>query len=623
MKILGISGLFHDASAALIINGEIVSAAQEERFTRKKHDKDFPVNAIRHCLEIGGITLDQVDAIAFYEKPDLKFRRLFDSYVYYAPKGFIPFLKYMPAWVTDKFFFKQRVFSLLKDIQKTDLSKVKLLFPEHHLSHAASTFYPSTFEESAILTIDGVGEWATASICYGKGNSIKMLKELHFPHSLGFLYSSFTKFLGFKVNNGEYKVMGLAPYGMLNSERVNRYVELIKSNLVHIADDGSVWLNQDYFRYAVASEVINRPDWEKLFGVPQREQDSKLEQLHCDLALAVQLVTEEVVLKMAKEAKRLTGSDNICLSGGVALNCVANGKLMKAKIFKNMYIQPASGDSGGSLGAALAAHHIYYGKKRVVGERDTMKGAYLGPEYSEADIKKLIEKHNLVYDYVGDENELCNAVAEHIASGNVIGWFQGRMEFGPRALGNRSILGDPTNLEMQRRINLKIKFREGFRPFAPSVLEEECQEYFNIDCDSPYMLLVTDIQENHKRPLPDDYDRMQWRAKLDINRSDIQAITHVNFSARIQTVTPESNRRYYKLINAFKKITGYGMLVNTSFNVRGEPIVCTPEDAYNCFMQTHMDYLVLDKYVFAKEKNKRNENGVQNEVVLAQGDQKA
>ncbi len=609
MKILGISGLFHDSAAALLVDGEIIAAAQEERFTRKKHDEDFPILSIQYCLKEAGLTLDDLDAISFYEKPDLKFQRLFDSYIQYAPQGSLAFIKKMPIWIADKIFFKQRLHARLKKVGHFDPNKLTLLFPEHHLSHAASTYYPSTFEEAAILTIDGVGEWATASICHGKGSKIKIIKELCFPHSLGFLYSAFTQFLGFKVNNGEYKVMGLAPYGMLNSDQVNKFVNIIKSKLVDVAEDGSIWLNQDYFKYATAQGMINKPEWERIFGVKIRPGDSKLDQVHCDLALAVQLVTEEVVLKMATEAKKLTGSDNLCLSGGVALNCVANGKLLKKKIFKNIYIQPASGDSGGSLGAAFASHYLYFEQERVVNKhKDGMKGAYLGPEYGERAINELIEKYKLDYVEYNNEQALCEQVAEHIANGNVIGWYQGRMEFGPRALGNRSILGDPTNPEMQKRINLKIKFREGFRPFAPSVLLEESSDYFNLDVESPYMLLVTDIQQKYMRDLPPDYDSLQWRKKLDVYRSEMQSITHVNFSARIQTVTPESNRKYYKLIEAFKKITGYGLLVNTSFNVRGEPIVCTPEDAYQCFIKTHMDYLVLDNFVFSKKPKHQAES---------------
>ena len=617
MKILGISGLFHDSAAAILKNGEILAAAQEERFTRIKHDSNFPVNAIKYCLEEANIKIDELDAIAYYEKPNLRFERFLDAYIHYAPQGFIPFLKHMPIWINDKVNFKRMFMKNLKSIQGFDASKVKILYPEHHLSHAASTYYPSTFDEAAILTIDGVGEWASASICYGDKNKIKIIKEMRFPHSLGFLYSAFTQFLGFKINNGEYKVMGLAPYGKLNSDQVNNFVKIAKENLVDIAEDGSIWLNQEFFQYATASGGMIKPEkWEKIFGVSVREQDTKLEQLHCDLALAVQLITEEAVLKMAAEAKKLTGSENICLSGGVALNCVANGKLLKTNMFKNIYIQPASGDAGCSLGAALAAHYIYFDQPRKATKgMDAMKGAYLGPQYGEKEIKELIQAENLEFQQFQTDQELCEYVANCIKEGNVIGWFQGRMEFGPRSLGNRSILGDATNLEMQKRINLKIKFREGFRPFAPSVLEEECQEYFNLDVKSPYMLVVTDIQKSHMKELPANYESMHWRDKLDVERSDIQSITHVNFSARIQTVTTATNKRYHMLIESFKSLTGYGLLVNTSFNVRGEPIVNTPADAYRCFMKTNMDFLVLDNYVFSKKGDAMDKSMASNSLV--------
>lgn len=605
MNILGISGLYHDSAAAIIIDGRVAAAAQEERFTRVKHDEKFPVHAIRYCLQESGLKIDDLDAVVYYEKPGRRHDRYMESFRYYAPQGFKAFVGHFPILTKWKYFFKNKIKKHLREIQDFDESKLRILYTEHHLSHAAGTYYPSGFDEAAILTIDGVGEYASASICHGQGNKIKILKELRWPHSLGILYSAFTQFLGFKINNGEYKVMGLAPYGIVDSEEVNRFVKIAKEHLIDIAADGSIWLNQDYFQYATASGgKIQVKKWEKIFDMPMREQDSSLEQVHCNLALAIQLITEESVLKMAAEAKRLTGSKNICLSGGVALNCVANGKLMKTKMFDHLFIQPASGDAGGSVGAAYAAHYIYFDQKLAANRGQ--ENVYLGPAFDDKDVQAVIDKHEFGYSEYTDDKALCDAVARLIAEDNVIGWFQGRMEFGPRALGNRSILGNATSLDMQRKINLKIKFREGFRPFAPSVLLEENEKYFNIDRPSPYMLLVTDVQQSMMRPLPKGYDQMQWRAKLDVNRSEIQAVTHVNFSARVQTVTPESNAKYYQLIKSFRDITGYGLLINTSFNVRGEPIVCTPEDAYNCFLQTNMDYLVINNFLFSKTKTSVN-----------------
>ncbi|MFY8161458.1 MAG: carbamoyltransferase, partial [Candidatus Kapaibacteriota bacterium] len=480
---------------------------------------------------------------------------------------------------------------------------LKLLFTEHHLSHAASAYYPSNFENSAILTIDGVGEWTTTSIGLGQGNQIKLLKEMHFPHSVGLLYSAFTYYLGFTVNSGEYKLMGLAPYGNPNSEQTNRFIEKIKSEIVDIKSDGSIWLNQKYFNYATGLRMANDTKWAELFGFPRREGEAELKQEHCNLALAIQTVTEEIVIKMAKEAKRLTNSDNLCLAGGVALNCVANGKLLKEGIFKNIYIQPAAGDAGGALGGALAVDYMYFDTKRETSNNstlDNMKGAYLGPEYSDKEIELNNKKTKAVYTKYEDFSELTELVAEKLSNGNVVGWFQGRMEFGPRALGNRSILGDARNPEMQKKLNLKIKYREGFRPFAPSVLAEDCNEYFDLKTDSPYMLLVSQVQKNRLKELPENYNEMPLWDRLYFTRSDIQSVTHLDFSARIQTVHKETNPRYWKLINAFKSLTGYGVIVNTSFNVRGEPIVCTPNDAYRCFMATEMDYLVIGNYVYIK-----------------------
>lgn len=601
MKILGISAFYHDSAAAIIDGQNILAAAQEERFTRKKQDPGFPVNAIKYCLEYSGFSIDELDAVVFYDKPLLKFERLLETYYRFSPKGLSSFITAIPVWLREKMFLKRLIRDGLKEVGPYDKGKLKLLFPEHHLSHAASAFYPSNYEEAAILTLDGVGEWATASICYGKGNDIKILKELHFPHSLGLLYSAFTYFLGFRVNSGEYKLMGLAPYGNPKSPDLKRYIEIIKEHLVDIKSDGSIWLNQDYFNYAAGLRMVKDAKWEKLFGFKRRTPEQKIEQRHSDLALAIQMVTEDAVFTMAEEAKRLTGSDNLCMAGGVALNCVANGKLVKNKTFANVFIQPAAGDAGGALGAALAANHLYFKNERHVnGEMDQMKGSYLGPEYSNLDIEQMAKKYKATYAKYEKFDDLAVKVAELIDGGNAIGWMQGRMEFGPRALGARSIIGDARSEEMQKKLNLKIKYRESFRPFAPSVLAEESQDYFNIDGDSPYMLLVTDIQEKRKAKVPDDYFEMPMMDRLYVKRSDLPAITHIDFSARVQSVHKETNDRYWTLIDKFKDRTGYGVIVNTSFNVRGEPIVCTPDDAYRCFMRTEMDYLIVGNYLFTK-----------------------
>ena len=603
MNILGISSFYHDSAAAIVVDGNIIAAAQEERFTRKKHDDGFPANAIKYCLLETGLTLDELDAVEFYDKPLLKFERLIETYYAFSPKGIKSFIMAIPVWLKDKMFLKKLIKDELKKVGSFDKKKLKLLFPEHHLSHTASAFYPSPFQEAAILTIDGVGEWATASLCYGNGKEIKILKELRFPNSLGLLYSAFTYYTGFKVNSGEYKLMGLAPYGNPDSDNVKKYIQVIKDKLVDIKEDGSIWLNQDYFNYSVGLRMAKDDKWEALFGFPKREGESELEQCHCDMALAIQIVTEEVVIKMAKEAKRLTGSENLCLAGGVALNCVANGKLQNEKVFKNIFIQPASGDAGGAPGAALAAYHIYFDKDRVVAKGlDGMNGSYLGPEFSDIDIKLTAKKYKANFDYFETFNDLANKTAELIANGNVIGWFQGRMEFGPRALGNRSIIGDARNEEMQKKLNLKIKYREGFRPFAPSVLAEDVKTYFEIESDSPYMLIVQPVQKSRRTNLPANYNALPLKEKLYYKRSDLPSITHIDFSARIQTVHKETNERYWTLINMFKKQTGYGLIVNTSFNVRGEPIVCTPEDAYKCLMRTEMDYLVVGNFIFDKKQ---------------------
>ncbi len=601
MKILGISAFYHDSAAAIIENGNILAAAQEERFTRKKHDPAFPVNAVRFCLDYAGFSIDELDAVVFYDKPLLKFERLLETYYGFSPKGIKSFIMAIPVWLKEKMFLKRMIREELGKVQEFDRKKLKLLFPEHHLSHAASAFYPSGFEESAILTLDGVGEWATASICYGQGKDIKIIRELHFPHSLGLLYSAFTYFLGFRVNSGEYKLMGLAPYGNPHSPDVKKFEQIIKTTLTDIKPDGSIWLDQEYFNYATGLRMVKDKKWEQLFGFPTRKPEDKLEQHHCDLALAIQLVTEEVVFLMAEEARRLTGSENLCMAGGVALNCVANGKLLRSGIFKNIFIQPAAGDAGGALGAALAAHHLFFKKERILsGAMDSMQGSYLGPEFSNMEIEQMARKYKAKFVRYDDFEKLAEKTAALIDQGNAIGWMQGRMEFGPRALGGRSILGDARNSEMQKKLNLKIKYRESFRPFAPSVLGETAADYFNIDTPSPYMLLVAPVQEKRMAPLPGNYFELPLMDRLYIQRSDMPAITHIDFSARVQSVHKETNPRYWTLLKKMEERTGYGVVVNTSFNVRGEPIVCTPEDAYRCFMRTEMDFLVVGDYLFEK-----------------------
>ena len=609
MKILGISCFYHDSAAAIIQDEDILAAAQEERFTRKKHDKSFPENAVKYCLEYSGFSIDELDAVVFYDKPFLKFERLLETYYAFAPKGIRSFVKAIPVWIKEKMFLKKLILSELKKINDFDKKRIKLLFPEHHLSHAASAFYPSPFEDAAILTVDAVGEWATSSICYGEKNNISILKEMHFPHSLGLLYSAFTYFLGFRVNSGEYKLMGLAPYGNPDSERVKNFVDIIKNKLIKIYDDGSIWINQKYFNYSVGLKMVKEKKWEKLFGFKKRNSESELLQHHCDLGLAIQIVTEEIVLKMVKEAKKLTGADYLCLAGGVALNCVANGKILNSGIFKDIFIQPAAGDAGGALGAAFAAYHIYFDKKRTFDiNNDKMKGAYLGPEYSDKDIILTSRKFKAVYKKFDDFDSLCTNIAEYINKGKIIGWMQGRMEFGPRALGNRSIIGDPRNPEMQKKLNLKIKYRESFRPFAPSVLFENKEDFFDLKTKSPYMLIVEPVVKSRRNKLPENFNTLNLKDKLYFQRSDVPAITHIDFSARIQTVHKETNPKYWQLINAFKKLTGFGVIVNTSFNVRGEPIVCTPEDAYRCFMRTEMDYLVMNNFLFVKTEQPKWDN---------------
>ena len=603
MKVLGISAYYHDSAAALTIDGHIIAAVQEERFSRIKHDPDFPVNAVRYCLELAELSIDDLDAVVFYDKPFVKFERLIETYYDYAPEGIVSFLKSMPVWMREKLFLRNVIRKELKKIALYDKKKLKLLFPEHHLSHAASAFYPSPYNDAAILTIDGVGECATASISQGKGSDITVLKELHFPDSLGLLYSAFTYFLGFKVNSGEYKLMGLAPYGISGSERVESLKKTIKLKLVDIKNDGSIHLDQSYFNYAVGLRMAKDNKWEQLFGFPKRKEEDTLTQQHCDLALAIQEVTEEVVLKMAKEAKRLTNSDNLCMAGGVALNCVANGKLLREGIFKNIWIQPASGDAGGALGAALAAEYIYSKTTRIADEvNDTMHGSFLGPEYTDKETVEELKQYKPVYKSAVNTDELCETIAGLMATGHVVGWCQGRAEFGPRALGNRSILADPRNPAMQQKLNLKIKQREGFRPFAPSVAEEDLSKYFDLNVPSPYMLLVADVAKDIWKPLPDNYSQMSLMDRLYVLRSEIPAITHVDMSARVQTVSPTANPLYYKLIKTFESKTGCGVLINTSFNVRGEPPVLSPTDAYRCFMTTDMDVLVIGSYIYIKSE---------------------
>ncbi|MHA4808553.1 carbamoyltransferase family protein [Flavitalea flava] len=602
MKILGISAFYHDSAAALVQDGVIIAAAQEERFSRKKHDAGFPVHAVKFCLQYAGCSINDLDAIVFYDKPFLKFERLLETYCAFAPKGLISFLVSMPLWIKEKLFLKNIIYKQLAAIAPFDKKKVKLLFSEHHLSHAASAFFPAAFEEAAILTVDGVGEWATASICKGHGNSITVLKELEFPHSVGLLYSAFTYYCGFTVNSGEYKLMGLAPYGNKDGSAYLRYLDIIRTKLAVINDDGSVFLHQEYFSYATGLRMVPDRKWEVLFGFPRRKDDSALEQYHCDLALAIQTVTEEIILKMAGEAKRLTGSSHLCMAGGVALNCVANGKLHASGLFDEIFIQPAAGDAGGALGAALATHYIYFNQLRPVpGETDSQKGSFLGTGFTDEAVHSMIKEYQAVAQYYGDTNELLQQSALLLAAGNVIGWHQGRMEFGPRALGARSILADARNPEMQKKLNLKIKYRESFRPFAPIVLFEEVSDYFDLDGASPYMLLVKQVKPSRCNALPDGYEGWDPMEKLYFKRSDIPAVTHVDYSARVQTVHKNTGEMLWRLLQEFRKLTGYAVLVNTSFNVRDEPIVNDPQDAYHCFMNTEMDYLVIGNYILAKK----------------------
>ena len=596
MYILGISAFYHDSAACLLKDGEIVSAAQEERFTRKKHDADFPRCAIEYCLKEAGIGANDINNVVFYEKPFVKFERLLETYLAFAPKGFKSFAKAMPVWIKDKLFQKAALIKELNNIFSDDVNwRERLLFSEHHLSHAASAFYPSPFENAAVLTLDGVGEWTTTSLAVGKGSDLKVLKEIHFPHSLGLLYSAFTYYTGFKVNSGEYKVMGLAPYGE------PKYVDLIKEKLITVADDGSYQLDMSYFDYATGLTMTNKK-FDALFGGPPRTSEAELTQRDMDLAASVQKVTEDIVTQIARDIARDTGERNLCLAGGVALNCVANGTLLREKIFENIWIQPAAGDAGGALGAALSAWYLHHNSEREVSsERDAMKGAYLGPEFKDAEIEAELEACGTKFKKLSDD-ELIEHVATALADEKAVGWMQGRMEFGPRALGGRSIIADPRSPAMQKQLNLKVKYRESFRPFAPSVLREDVNEWFEHDTDSPYMLLVADVQKDKRLTMTDEEETLFGVDKLNVPRSSVPAITHVDYSARIQTVHADTNPRYHNVISKFKEKTGCPLVVNTSFNVRGEPIICSPTDAFKCFMGTELEVLAIGNYLMIKEE---------------------
>ena len=591
--VLGISAFYHDSAACLLKNGLIIAAAQEERFTRIKHDSNYPKNSINFVLKFAKINLSDVNQIVFFEKPFLKFERLLETYVAFAPKGFISFTKAMPVWINEKLFQKNFLFQKLKEHDSNYKSDQNIFFSDHHLSHAASAFFPSPFEEAVVLTADGVGEWATTTIAVGKNNNLDIKKEIHFPHSLGLLYSAFTYYTGFKVNSGEYKLMGLAPYGKPIFE------EKIKK-LIDIKDDGSFRLDQSYFNYATGLTMTNRK-FSDLFGQkPRNSQNEKITQFHMDIAASIQKVTEEIMIKLARSIRKEYGLKNLCLAGGVALNCVANGKILQEKIFENIWIQPASGDAGGSLGAALALWYIDQGNKRIVNKNDNMQGSYLGNEFSQAEIEEQLKEIGAKFETF-NYNELIDKTSEYLIKEKAIGWFQGRMEFGPRALGGRSIIGDPRSDKMQKNLNLKVKYRESFRPFAPSVLREDLSDWFDMNIDSPYMLLVANIKPNKKIEMTEEQKNLFGIEKLNIKRSDIPAVTHVDYSARVQTVTKNTNNRYYDLINQFKKKTGCPLIVNTSFNVRGEPIVNTPKDAFNCFMGTELDYLVIGNCILKKK----------------------
>ncbi len=593
MIILGISAFYHDAACALVRDGEIVAAAQEERFTRKKFDARFPMHALRWCLEHAGLALSAVDHVTFYDKPFLKFERLLETYVNFAPAGFSSFRMAMPLWLSEKLFLKRLLVGKLRAIEPAIDWHSRLLFSEHHLSHAASAFFASPFEEAAILTMDGVGEWTTTSLAIGRGNDIQVYKEIHFPHSLGLLYSAFTYYTGFKVNSGEYKVMGLAPYGE------PRYADVILKHLIDVKDDGSFRLDQRYFNYCTGLTMTNER-FDALFGGPPRRPEDQLEQRHMDLAASIQKVTEEVVLRLTRAIAKETSLSDLCLAGGVALNCVANGKVKRDGAFKRIWIQPAAGDSGGALGAALAAHHLQLRQPRTAHPHDAMRGSYLGPEFSQLEIERRLAGAGGRFETLRDDT-LFEQCAQALADGKALGWFQGRMEFGPRALGARSILGDARSPSMQSVLNLKVKYRESFRPFAPAVLREDVQDWFELDDDSLYMLLVADVVRSRRRQMTAAEQQLFGIAKLNVPRSEIPAVTHVDYSARIQTVHRDTNPRFHRLISSFKQRTGCPVVVNTSFNVRGEPIVCTPEDAFRCFMGTEIEYLSVGNCLLKKE----------------------
>lgn len=593
LRCLGISAFYHDSAAALVVDGKIIAAAQEERFTRKKHDPNFPAQAIAYCLEAGGITLEQVDKVVFYDKPFIKFERLLETYLHFAPRGFASFAKAMPVWLSEKLFQKKLLARKLKEMGG-DFDMEKLAFTEHHVSHAASAFYPSPFENALVLTMDGVGEWCTTSVAIGNGRKLDIVREIHFPHSLGLLYSAFTYYTGFKVNSGEYKIMGLAPYGE------PRFANVIRDNLIDVKDDGSYRLNMDYFDYCTGLTMTNAK-FDALFGGPPRKPEQLLTQREMDLTASVQKVLEDVLIQMTRSLAKEFGRTNLCLAGGVALNCVANGKILRDGAFKNIWIQPASGDAGGALGAALyASHGIGEAPRTIATSGDGMAGSYLGPEYTQDDIEQRLTAAGARFEVLS-EKQVIDETATALADGKAVGWMQGRMEFGPRALGNRSILGDPRSPKMQSVLNLKVKYRESFRPFAPSVLREHVNDWFELDGDSPYMLLVADVQNKHRRNMSAEEQALFGIDKLNVPRSSIPAVTHVDYSARVQTVHKDTNPRYHALISAFNEKSGCPIVVNTSFNVRGEPLICSPEDAFRCFMGTEIELLVVGNCVLRKE----------------------
>ena len=597
-SILGISAFYHDSAACILIDGEIIAAAQEERFTRKKHDPGYPKNAINFVLNYSNLKLSEVDQIVFFEKPFLKFERLLETYVAFAPKGFVSFSKAMPLWIKEKLFQKNLLFTKLKEQDENYNSDKNIFFSDHHLSHAASAFFPSPLEEAVVLTADGVGEWATTTVAVGRGNKLEVKKEIHFPHSLGLLYSAFTYYCGFKVNSGEYKLMGLAPYG-------NPIFEDKIKKIIDIKEDGTFRLNQKYFNYATGLTMTNR-NFHSLFGPePRNANTEKITQFHMDIASSIQKVTEEIMIKLSKAIREEYGIKNLCMAGGVALNCVANGKILQEEIFDNIWIQPAAGDAGGSLGAALALWHIEQGNKRKINIHDNMKGSYLGPEFTQQEIESELLSVGAKFEVLSYD-DLIDKTSEFLSHEKAIGWFQGRMEFGPRALGARSILGDPRSEKMQKNLNLKVKYRESFRPFAPSILKENLMDWFDLKSESPYMLLVADIKSEKKIEMTNEQEKLFGIEKLNIKRSKIPAVTHVDYSARVQTVNKDTNKYYYDLIQKFKEKTGCPVIVNTSFNVRGEPIVNTPTDAFNCFMGTELDFLVIGNCILDKTKQDLN-----------------